>query len=162
MKQKGFSLIELLIVVTLVGIIAAIAVPNFISAKRSANEGSAIGSTKVILGAQTTYVSTTGVGDYGDLIDLASTRSIDILLGAGVKSGYTFEVVTFAKSSTQVARFDLSVNAAIFGNAIAATGNRNFYSNESSVIYENRNGQDNPPSSTSATNRIVINGTPID
>ena len=89
-NSKGFSLVELLIVVAILGIIAAIAIPNLLASKRAANDGSAIASMRTIHSAQATYRSTAGAGEYANLVDLMNEKMVDSSIGSGNKSGYTF------------------------------------------------------------------------
>src|SRR5437764_13645422 len=101
-KQKGFSLIELLIVVAIILIIAAIAIPNLLRARIAANEASAVGSIRTLNTADVTYSSTypdkgftctlSNLGPPAGSAAATSTAAglVDSVLASGVKSGYSF------------------------------------------------------------------------
>jgi type IV pilus assembly protein PilA len=140
-KQKGFSLIELLIVVAIILIIAAIAIPNLLRARIAANEASAVSSLRTMNTACITYNTsfnayptaltnlapvasgTTPTSTAADLLDATLTTA------PFQKSGYTF---TFTSGAGTV----YSVNA----DPITAnqTGVRHFYTDQTGVIHQNQ------------------------
>ncbi len=143
-KQKGFSLIELLIVVAIILIIAAIAIPNLLRSRIAANESSAVGSIRTLNTAEVTYSTTypdlgfsCTLANFGPPAGTAAATSttaglIDAVLASGVKSGFTFALTgcTTAGSTT----INVLYQSTGVPTAAGQTGQRAFCSDQSGVI----------------------------
>lgn len=140
-RQKGFSLLELLIVVAIILIIAAIAIPNLMRSRMAAKESSAVGSIRTINSAEVTYSTTYpyvgftalsalgGTSCSGTSPNSAAACLIDNTLAGGTKSGYSFVVGGFASTPPWV--YTSNAQPIVAGK----TGARQFCSDQSGVIY---------------------------
>jgi prepilin-type N-terminal cleavage/methylation domain-containing protein len=150
-KQKGFSLIELLIVVAIILIIAAIAIPNLLRSKMAANEASAVASLRTyntsIVAYQTTYATDPST-DFSQLGPVAAGGTpsasaadlVDSLLGITgnpAKSGYTFTYTPGAAASGTTAITQYTILAA---PQSTSTGQRKFFTDQSGVIRQTTDG----------------------
>jgi type IV pilus assembly protein PilA len=147
-KQKGFSLIELLIVVAIILIIAAIAIPNLMRARIAANQASAVGSLRTISTAEISYNSTYGTG-FAALAALGGASPctasattaclIDSTLTTGVKSGYTLVATPASGAGTAANPYQTFTSSATPVN-VGQTGQNMYCSDQSGVIRQDPSG----------------------
>lgn len=111
-NTKGFSLLELLIVVAIILIIATIAIPSLLRSRQAANESSAVANVRSINTSQVTYLGSAG-GNFGTMSDLITAGLLDSRF-TGAVSGYSFSIVASGTDYTASA-VPTSVNSGRYG-----------------------------------------------
>ncbi|HEV2493082.1 MAG TPA: prepilin-type N-terminal cleavage/methylation domain-containing protein [Terriglobia bacterium] len=141
--SRGFSLIELLIVVAIILIIAAIAIPNLLKSRIAANQASAVGSLRTIDTAEIEYASTYNTGFSPTLAALGPPASgtetasaagvIDSVLAGGTKAGYSFVYSTTASTGGRYDTYTINANPVTVGT----TGTNYYFTDQTATIRQN-------------------------
>ena len=124
-ENKGFSLIELMIVVLVIGIIAALSMPNLAKSKMAAHESSAISGMRTLVTAQITFATRSGPVNFAaDLTELEAANLIDSVMGSGTAEAYSFAV------SGSGVQYTIDARPLVYGSS----GIRSFFTDESGAI----------------------------
>jgi len=131
MKKFGFTLVEIMIVVAIIVLLAAVSIPGLLRARLNANEAAAVASLKTISWAAQTF-RTSSSGYPANLSELSTTvpQYVDAVLGSGIKQGYNFTLIGEANS------FNVTAEPATQN----VTGVRSFFVDTSGVIRSSSNG----------------------
>ncbi len=136
-RVAGFTLIELMIVIAIVAVLAGIALPNLLEARKQANETAAIGALKSIGGAQAIFregdKENDGEKDYGSMLELSVADVLDQVLTTGTRSGFLFQV-GYATNGGGALYYSYA-NPQVLNQSAS----RSFCSNQSGVIYFTQN-----------------------
>ncbi|MBL4846006.1 MAG: prepilin-type N-terminal cleavage/methylation domain-containing protein [Planctomycetes bacterium] len=138
MKSRAFTLIELMIVIAIIAVVAAIAIPNLISSRKNANEAAAIGSLKTIITAQTLFREAdrnvnntldfaTTLGELANTGPLGDEDLIDDVLATGTRQGYDFVIGNVVQPIVWTCSADATLQA--------TTGDRHFAANMAGLIF---------------------------
>jgi len=148
-RDRGFTLMELLIVITIILIIVAVAIPRFQKAQIQPNEMSAIKSLQTIFTAELMYQNShPSEGFSPDLASLGSTgqgggdQSIDQNLASGRRSGYTFTYTPGEKVNNAIRTFTVTA----VPDQVGTTGQRRFFIDEGGIVHYNSSGPADPTS----------------
>lgn len=135
MRRYAFTLIELMIVIAILTVIAAISIPNLLSYRKHGNEVSAITSLRAISSAQAIYKERNVRGFYGNITELTDAKLLDSFEGSA-KSGYSF-IINVGQGSPALQK-DYVWTANANPKIVGTTGDRYFFVDQSYVIRFNR------------------------
>jgi prepilin-type N-terminal cleavage/methylation domain-containing protein len=152
-NQDGFTLIDMLFVIALIGLVSTLAIPGLMRAKVAAHSASAIGTMRLVNSSQLSYAITCGLGFYAPDFPTLTVKpplaneaflSPDLATGPTfIKSGYNFSMAGTSQPGAPATCNGLAMGAAAPGYAIVAddlsalpTGGRFFGTNVDGVIYE--------------------------
>ena len=126
-RQSGFTLVEIMIVVAIIALLAAVAIPNLLRSRHNANEAASISSLRTLSSAEESYRAAQTPPAYTDLVTLSGAVPpyIDATLGGGTKQGYTYVLSNVTANTYTCTASPVTVGV---------TGTRVFVVDESGVI----------------------------